>query len=218
MDALLIRETLAKGGWLLPVIFLLSAAGWYLLLVKLPVLRGERLDHAAVTEEAIEAYRRGGREALFALFPPGLPRTTFRGFVREVAAAGEEGRLPVAEEILLEIRPRLFSGLGTVAVLASLAPLLGLLGTVNGMMETFDVIHLFGASNPMLLADGISEALLTTQAGLLAGFPLVLGLARIRQRSRNTLRGYRRSALHLAHRLSAQAQQLKGGDDVSAQT
>ncbi len=57
---------------------------------------------------------------------------------------------------------------------ASLAPMLGLLGTVSGMVHTFEVIQLFGFGNPVLLADGISEALLTTQAGLLVAFPLML--------------------------------------------
>ena len=57
---------------------------------------------------------------------------------------------------------------------ASIAPLLGLLGTVSGMVHTFKTIQQFGFGNPVLLADGISEALLTTQAGLLVAFPLML--------------------------------------------
>ena len=52
--------------------------------------------------------------------------------------------------------------------------MLGLLGTVSGMVHTFETIQLFGFGNPVLLADGISEALLTTQAGLLVAFPLML--------------------------------------------
>jgi hypothetical protein len=61
-----------------------------------------------------------------------------------------------------------------IASLAAVAPLLGLLGTVIGMVHTFETIERFGFGNPMLLADGISEALLTTQAGLLVAFPLLL--------------------------------------------
>jgi biopolymer transport protein ExbB len=52
--------------------------------------------------------------------------------------------------------------------------MLGLLGTVSGMVHTFETIQLFGFGNPVLMADGISEALLTTQAGLLVAFPLML--------------------------------------------
>ena len=62
----------------------------------------------------------------------------------------------------------------TISVCASLAPMLGLLGTVSGMVHVFSTIQLFGFGNPVLIADGISEALLTTQAGLLVSFPIVL--------------------------------------------
>ncbi|MCK9183469.1 MAG: MotA/TolQ/ExbB proton channel family protein [Fibrobacteraceae bacterium] len=61
-----------------------------------------------------------------------------------------------------------------ISVMASAAPLLGLLGTVTGMVSTFQTITLYGNHNPLLLADGISEALITTQAGLLIAFPLTL--------------------------------------------
>ncbi len=63
--------------------------------------------------------------------------------------------------------------LKTLRLIATLAPLLGLLGTVVGMIDTFEVISSFGNSNPLLLADGISKALLTTQAGLAVAFPLL---------------------------------------------
>jgi len=63
-----------------------------------------------------------------------------------------------------------------IAALATIAPLLGLLGTVMGMVHTFETIQRFGFGNPALLADGISEALLTTQAGLLVAFPLLLAI------------------------------------------
>jgi biopolymer transport protein ExbB/TolQ len=59
-------------------------------------------------------------------------------------------------------------------IMAKVAPLLGLLGTVTGMVQTFKVITIFGNQNPMLMADGISEALITTQSGLIIAFPLLL--------------------------------------------
>ena len=61
-----------------------------------------------------------------------------------------------------------------IGVLAAVAPLLGLLGTVSGMVETFVIITRYGNSNPVFMATGISEALVTTQAGLLIAVPLVL--------------------------------------------
>jgi biopolymer transport protein ExbB len=68
-------------------------------------------------------------------------------------------------------RPLLRRHLAVIGVLASIAPLLGLLGTVTGMMATFDVIALFGTGNARAMAGGISEALLTTQSGLLVAIP-----------------------------------------------
>jgi len=66
--------------------------------------------------------------------------------------------------------------IGTILILASAAPLLGLLGTVSGMITTFNVISVFGTGNSRAMAAGISEALITTQAGLVVAVPgLVLG-------------------------------------------
>jgi biopolymer transport protein ExbB/TolQ len=66
--------------------------------------------------------------------------------------------------------------------MAAAAPLLGLLGTVTGMVSTFEVITLYGNQNPVLMADGISEALISTQSGLLIAFPLTLMKQRLDER------------------------------------
>ena len=68
----------------------------------------------------------------------------------------------------------LHRGLPTLAVLAAVSPLLGLLGTVTGMIETFQSITLFGTGDPKLMSGGISQALVTTQLGLAVAIPLVL--------------------------------------------
>ncbi len=77
------------------------------------------------------------------------------------------------EAILAEL-PEFRKGLGTLAVLAAVAPLLGLLGTVAGMIETFQAITAYGNSDPQVLSSGISQALLTTKFGLIAAVPLML--------------------------------------------
>lgn len=69
-----------------------------------------------------------------------------------------------------------------VSMMAAAAPLLGLLGTVTGMVSTFNVITLYGNQNPVLMADGISEALISTQSGLLVAFPLTLLKQRLDER------------------------------------
>lgn len=78
------------------------------------------------------------------------------------------------QEQLLHEMPKLQRFLGAIAVLAGIAPLLGLLGTVTGIIRTFDVIQAFGNSNPALMANGISEALVTTATGLVIAVPILV--------------------------------------------
>ena len=78
------------------------------------------------------------------------------------------------EEAILEQLPILERGLATLGIFAAVAPLLGLLGTVVGMIDTFQSITLFGAGDPRVMSDGISQALVTTQLGLSVAIPIVL--------------------------------------------
>ena len=70
--------------------------------------------------------------------------------------------------------PKLERGISTVKLLAAVAPLMGLLGTVTGMIGTFQSITLFGTGDPKLMAGGISTALVTTVLGLVCAIPLLL--------------------------------------------
>jgi len=74
-------------------------------------------------------------------------------------------------------------GLPTIRTLAAVAPLMGLLGTVVGMIGTFQAITLFGAGDPKLMAGGISQALVTTVLGLCAAIPLLLSHSFLSSRS-----------------------------------
>jgi len=81
--------------------------------------------------------------------------------------------LKLDEAILREVPP-LEKWQGSIKVIAAVAPLLGLLGTVTGMIATFQAITLFGTGDPKLMAGGISQALVTTVLGLVVAIPLVL--------------------------------------------
>lgn len=78
------------------------------------------------------------------------------------------------EETVINHNARLSRGISTLKVLAGIAPLLGLLGTVTGMIATFQAITLFGTGDPKLMAGGISQALVTTVLGLVCAIPLLL--------------------------------------------
>jgi biopolymer transport protein ExbB len=80
----------------------------------------------------------------------------------------------VLQEAILRELPRVERGLSVLAILGAVAPLLGLLGTVTGMIDTFRVITLFGTGDPKLMSGGISEALVTTELGLAIAIPIML--------------------------------------------
>ncbi|MSO96858.1 MAG: MotA/TolQ/ExbB proton channel family protein [Rhodospirillaceae bacterium] len=82
-------------------------------------------------------------------------------------------QLKLDEAILKEL-PSLERGLSTIKVIIAIAPMLGLLGTVTGMITTFEVITLFGSGDPKMMAGGISQALVTTVQGLVTAIPLLL--------------------------------------------
>ena len=81
--------------------------------------------------------------------------------------------LKLGEAVLREV-PKINRGLSFLKIVAAIAPLLGLLGTVTGMIVTFQAITLFGAGDPKLMAGGISQALVTTVLGLTVAIPTLL--------------------------------------------
>jgi biopolymer transport protein ExbB len=108
--------------------------------------------------------------------PPDPAR--FRGAIsllvhRYLARRSEDPLLNrfILDEVVLSINRFLDNYLAVIGVLAVMAPLMGLLGTVTGMIGTFEVLSVFGRGNAKALAGGISEALVTTQTGLLVAIP-----------------------------------------------
>ena len=85
----------------------------------------------------------------------------------------ETVELKLSEAALKEM-PALTKGLLFIKVISVVAPLMGLLGTVTGMIKTFQVITLYGAGDPKMMAGGISQALMTTVLGLVVAIPMVL--------------------------------------------
>ena len=78
------------------------------------------------------------------------------------------------DEAILKEMPELQKGLRIISLLAEIALLMGLLGTVTGIIETFQSITLFGTGDPRVMSGGISQALVTTVMGLLTSIPLLL--------------------------------------------
>ncbi|MCU7996109.1 MotA/TolQ/ExbB proton channel family protein [Shewanella glacialipiscicola] len=89
------------------------------------------------------------------------------------------------DEAILKETPALEARISIIKVLAAIAPMMGLLGTVTGMIATFQSIQLFGTGDPKLMAGGISMALVTTVQGLVAALPLMLMHAIVVARSKS---------------------------------
>ena len=101
------------------------------------------------------------------------------------------------EDILAKATPPLEKNLSVIKLLAAVAPLLGLLGTVIGMIETFQAITLFGTGDPKLMAGRISQALVTTMLGLIAAVPLLFVHNILDSRSRAISQIYEEQAIGL---------------------
>ena len=112
---------------------------------------------------------------------------------RVLLAAGDSGERDIdaiellLDEAILRETPALQRGLGLLKLLAAVAPLLGLLGTVTGMILTFQSITLFGTGDPKLMAGGISQALVTTVLGLVVAIPLLFSHTLLSSRSRTLI-------------------------------
>ncbi|MFA6623922.1 MAG: MotA/TolQ/ExbB proton channel family protein [Fibrobacteraceae bacterium] len=161
------------GGWVMIPIFLIGWFAWVLLIERyfyFRVARGNSVRkfwnlYETKGENAALRYLKKSPRGFFLKLVEAMRR--YRDYGPEAVRNGMDA---ARHEASLEFS----KSLRTIAVCASVAPMLGLLGTVTGMVHTFETIQQFGFGNPVLLADGISEALLTTQAGLLVAFPLML--------------------------------------------
>lgn len=173
------RETLwqhlRKGGiWVVPILFFALFASITAVLKAVSLYRLPALQ--PVLAERVKTAVEGGEEAVRSLLE-GVhgPQAALVG----IALAGKtrEQRDDRLYAALLEQRNRLERWLGAIALTASVSPLLGLLGTVSGMIVTFRLMTLFGAGDPTAVSAGISEALVTTELGLVVAIPALLAHA-----------------------------------------
>jgi len=172
-------EYVRQGGWIMVPLAGVSVVMWTAILDRLRVYRflaAGDLDGAG----AVALVARGDGAGLVG--SPGLKAALVRDFLAERTGRPRLDR-DILGECALRQRRRLERGLAVISVLAAVAPVLGLLGTVLGMIETFDVIAAFGTGNARALAGGISVALITTQTGLLVAIPGLIMANRLTHRA-----------------------------------
>ena len=153
-------ERVKQGGWIGFVIICVLLFGLGLVLQRFLVIRKEKLKIMA----QVEGKQVNGDNPV--------------GQIMQVYENNKHLDLESLElkldEIVITYLPKVERGIGTIKLLAVLSPLMGLLGTVTGMILTFQSITLFGTGDPKFMADGISQALMTTVLGLICAIPLLL--------------------------------------------
>ncbi len=168
-------DILEAGGVIGFVIMGLGIAGLLLILSRVLFLlrAGSRVKRiTGIVYEKLESGK--GSEAYEAIRDfKGSTARVIRATLRNITSDREHIEDIITENILNENRA-LDRFANFILVIAAVAPLLGLLGTVTGMINTFDIITVHGTGDPKLLSGGISEALVTTMFGLIVAIPLLL--------------------------------------------
>ncbi len=171
-----IREYLEQGGWIMFPLVAVSVVMWTMILERWREFRRMSAGEGMRGELALR-------------------------FGQERCGVYELDR-EILRHCALRLGRSLDIRLAAIAVLAGVAPLLGLLGTVLGMIQTFDVISMFGTGNARAMAGGISVALITTQTGLLVAIPGLLMSNRLGRMAKNLQMNLDEASAALARNLN----------------
>lgn len=178
-------EHLRQGGYTMIPLAAVAAAALLLALWKTVELARMRIRADEKVRAVMHALHEGDADAARA-HAEGI-RRPLRRLVDDLIEHRDASRDQLEEimhEHLLASMPYIERNLGALAVLGGVAPLLGLLGTVTGMIHTFQLVTLFGSGDAKLLSGGISEALVTTETGLAIAIPTLLVHAWLSRRAR----------------------------------
>lgn len=196
-------EHLEKGGPVMVPILVLAAAALVVVLVKWLSMAFLRTPSRRRIRALLDRIAAGDRAAAIAEAKT-LPGPVGRMLLEGTQHLGEPRELveEVMYEQVLATRLSLQRFLPFVAISASSAPLLGLLGTVTGIMNTFTLMTQFGTGDPATLSSGISEALITTEYGLIVAIPSLLLHAFLSRKSRSITDAMDRAAVALLNQMS----------------
>jgi biopolymer transport protein ExbB len=189
-------EHLRKGGmWVIPILLFAVAASVAVVWKAAHVYRLPQL--MPMLAERVESALLKGNNEIQTLVAqvPGPQGELLRIALAERTTGQRDDRLHAA---LLGQRDQLERWLGAIAITASVSPLLGLLGTVSGMIATFRLMTLFGAGDPSAVSAGISEALVTTELGLVVAIPALLAHALLSRKVKGYFAQLENDALNLS--------------------
>lgn len=171
-----LMDQLRSGGVLVIPILLVGLVALVLTGERLIFLGRVRQNTDALMTRVTQLVDKGDFDGALETTRPHRNRPTGRVLMAGLARRGESREVieSAITEAILKETPRLERFLNALKVSAAVAPLLGLLGTVTGMINTFQVITTHGTGDPRLMAGGISEAMVTTQVGLAVAIPVMM--------------------------------------------
>lgn len=165
-------DTLAKGGWVMVPLALCSLVGLAVVIERAFALRRHRVLDPRILRLVVEYD--GSSAADAAIHVCRRSRGPFARVIEEILKVRHLTDAQVLEVMNVTGRTQVGQmerGLTVLEIVASISPLLGLLGTVLGMVSIFNAITEAGIGNPQVLSSGISEALITTVTGLVIAIP-----------------------------------------------
>lgn len=171
-------EILVRGGPVMVPIIAVSLAAWVIVFARMFAIKRESLELGEFLWRLESRLRTGGRESALELcWESELSMASMLGALftsGKKRAISRKARRRMVSKAVQVVHGRTARQLPLLVTLAAAATLLGLLGTVAGMVSSFGVVTLHGTGEPALLAKGISQALITTEAGLVVALPLLL--------------------------------------------
>ncbi len=197
-------DLIRKGGlWVWPIM-LLALLSLIFGVIKLLQFSRFREPGEAWVNAILAALRVGDREKAKAIaLEMKHPAAPVMGKLVDASGSTADLVEETLYEQLMGVQSRAGSMLPVIAVTAATSPLLGLLGTVSGMIATFNLITLFGSGDPKPLAGGISEALITTLFGLVVAIPALILHAFLARRSQGIVQTTERLGLSFVNALRA---------------
>jgi biopolymer transport protein ExbB len=160
-------ELLEKGGWVMIPLLGLSIAAVTLVIERFLSIREAGVATDALLDEIRPLLLRRQYEeavAVAASYKGPTARVIYEGIVRHNMPIDDIER--AMEEVALRETPSLQHNLGALDTIITMAPLLGLLGTITGMIQSFNVVSTAGSGAPAAITGGVAEALIATASGL----------------------------------------------------
>ena len=195
-----LEETLEGGGTIGYIILALGVLGLALLALRVILLNKSGSNVKEITDIVVSKVESNKADEAYEAIKDfkGSTARVIKATLRNINRDREHIEDIIMENILNESNNIDKFG-NFVLVLAAVAPLLGLLGTVTGMIATFDIITEHGTGDPKLLSGGISEALVTTMLGLVVAIPLLLLGNLLSGWAQNIKDSMEQSALHVVN-------------------